>query len=62
MYFVQRPFAAFERGQERQQDIRVVRDLVEVEDVLVVVMCGLVGVQILLQLNLHRGIRGLRAL
>ena len=59
--FVHRPLPAEPRGEDGHEHIGVVLYVVDVHVVLVVVVRGLVAVEIVLQLGLHRGIRRLCA-
>ena len=55
-HLIERPLAAFEGCEQGYEHIGVVLNGVKVEVVLVVVVRGLVAVEIVLQLSLHRGI------
>ena len=48
-----------EGGQDGQQHIGVMLDLVQVKVILVIVMGAIIGIQILLQLRLHLTVGGL---
>ena len=61
LYLVQRPLSLMIGGEDRNEHIGVMPDLVQVEVVFVVGMGTLVGVQVVLQLRLHPSIGGLRA-
>ena len=53
-HLIERPLAAFEGCEQGYEHIGVVLNVVKVEVVLVVVVRGLVAVEIVLQLGLHR--------
>lgn len=61
MHLVQRPLPLMVGGEDGNEHIGVVPDLVQVKVVFVVGMGALVGVQVVLQLRLHPGIGVLRA-
>ena len=59
LHFIQGEHPLMEGGQDGQQHIGVMLDLVQVKVVLVIVVGALVGIQILLQLRLHLAVGGL---
>ena len=59
LHIVQGKHPFMERRQDGQQHIRVMLDLIQVKVILVVVVGGLIGVQVFLQLRLHPAVGGL---
>ena len=59
MHLVQSKHPFVERRQDGQQHIRVMLDLIQVKVIFVIVVGGLVGVQVFLQLRLHPAVGGL---
>ena len=59
LHLVQGEHPLMEGGQDGQQHIGVMLDLIQVKVILVVVVGGLVGVQVFLQLRLHLAVGGL---